>query len=140
MLSWDEILKMPANARVEFPKLPAGEYAGTIKSATLESNPKTNEPYVKVMVEIVEPFAVEDEEALKDYGPLTGKTIPWFFNSNYESQVKKFETLVDNCGLSHLKDYGQALEQMEGKTILVTIKHGMWNGAVQENIDGSAKY
>ena len=139
--SFRDIMNMPASERVEFPKVPPGQYVAFIK-ATSEEETQKEVPFLRVQVELVEAWDVDDKEALEEYGDLAGKVINYDLFPTYEFGMNRLQELIDNCDLSKgSKD--DAMKEMVGKTIIVSIKHDTYpkgSGTIQERIDGMAKY
>jgi hypothetical protein len=137
------ILDMPAGEMPEFALLPIGLYTAFIVGVPTEEESKNEKAFINVQCELVEPFEVEDEDALAEYmgeNEVAGRKMNWRIFYENKTGATRLQSLIDCCDLGHLASKRKAFEEMAGKTIIVNLKHNLYNDVMSEQIDGCMKY
>lgn len=135
-----DILSMRLGDIKDVPALPVGTYEATITSVPrIDNFGQKNQPGVEFSFKLTAPQDDVDPEMLAEAGGIPEAPLTYCFWRSSKAAPILRSFLQDVLGFGPDEDVREALMQVQGHNVLVTIEHNTWNNRTSARIRGFAK-
>lgn len=135
-----DILSMKLGDIKDVPALPVGTYLATITGVPkIDNFGQKQMPGVEMSFKLTAPQDDVDPEQLAEAGGLAQEPLTYTFWRSPKAAPILRSFLIDVLGFNEGEDVREALMQVTGMNVLVTIEHNSWKNRISARIKGFAK-
>lgn len=135
-----DILSMKLGDIKDVPALPVGTYAATITGVPkIDNFGQDQKPGVEMSFKLTAPQDDVDPEQLGEAGGIPADPLKYTFWRTAKAAPILRSFLIDVLGFAEGEDVRDALMQVTGMNVFVTIEHNNWKNRTSARIKGFAK-